>query len=417
MNNQALDISVDGPMDLASRGQIAIDPKAVPFGFWQYSLAMKYLHGFALFLSLTVATASGKMVYINGTTGNDQTGDGSKTKPYKTFDRAFALAVVSGDDLIVSAGTYTNVFKPSIPSHMTFNSAGGIVRFITTVPPESGGELGEAKGPCLDLKVTGAKVEPTCSGLDIFQLQASVTKADPADVTVSWSGGPGVHFSSSTGFRTTVSFDAPGWYWIEATAKSRTCLPSTKLSFHTKVKYDYVTNYVNIVAGDRPCFNGVTHTTQFVATNKTTSHWITARIEVGATSVPPNIQTLNVVIPPRGTVPLPCMLPLQRATIIAAAFNDCSTSISAAAANPQVQSLPLRTLHVNRVGEVTKLILSGPPGSIAGIEASDDLRHWKPLQYVTFEEQNITVTDKTLSEARFYRLMSFEPENPRFSRP
>ena len=54
-----------------------------------------------------VLTVGGSTVrYVNGTTGNDSTGTGYFTAPYKTISKGNSVAA-SGDTIIVQDGTYT----------------------------------------------------------------------------------------------------------------------------------------------------------------------------------------------------------------------------------------------------------------------------------------------------------------------
>ena len=54
----------------------------------------------------TVAFAAGNTIYIDANNGNDATGDGTETKPYKTVEAA-AKAAVSGDTIMLGEGNYT----------------------------------------------------------------------------------------------------------------------------------------------------------------------------------------------------------------------------------------------------------------------------------------------------------------------
>ena len=54
----------------------------------------------------SVAFAAGNTIYVDATNGNDTTGDGTETKPYKTVEAA-AKAAVSGDTITLGAGKYT----------------------------------------------------------------------------------------------------------------------------------------------------------------------------------------------------------------------------------------------------------------------------------------------------------------------
>ena len=54
----------------------------------------------------TVAFAAGNTIYVDANNGNDTTGDGTETKPYKTVEAA-AKAAVSGDTIMLGEGNYT----------------------------------------------------------------------------------------------------------------------------------------------------------------------------------------------------------------------------------------------------------------------------------------------------------------------
>lgn len=54
----------------------------------------------------TVAFAAGNTIYVDATNGNDTTGDGTETKPYKTVEAAAKVAV-SGDTIMLGEGNYT----------------------------------------------------------------------------------------------------------------------------------------------------------------------------------------------------------------------------------------------------------------------------------------------------------------------
>ena len=54
----------------------------------------------------SVAFAAGNTIYVDATNGNDTTGDGTETKPYKTVEAA-AKAAVSGDTIMLGEGNYT----------------------------------------------------------------------------------------------------------------------------------------------------------------------------------------------------------------------------------------------------------------------------------------------------------------------
>ena len=62
------------------------------------SLAMMLALLMALCIVPTVAFAEAKTIYVDATNGNDATGDGSETKPYKTVEAA-AKAAASGDTI------------------------------------------------------------------------------------------------------------------------------------------------------------------------------------------------------------------------------------------------------------------------------------------------------------------------------
>ena len=70
------------------------------------SLAMMLALLIALCIVPTVAFAEAKTIYVDATNGNDATGDGSETKPYKTVEAA-AKAAASGDTIQLGEGNYT----------------------------------------------------------------------------------------------------------------------------------------------------------------------------------------------------------------------------------------------------------------------------------------------------------------------
>ena len=70
------------------------------------SLAMMLALLMALCIVPTVAFAEAKTIYVDATNGNDATGDGSETKPYKTVEAA-AKAAASGDTIQLGEGNYT----------------------------------------------------------------------------------------------------------------------------------------------------------------------------------------------------------------------------------------------------------------------------------------------------------------------
>ncbi|MDD6838879.1 MAG: DUF1565 domain-containing protein [Clostridiales bacterium] len=70
------------------------------------SLAMMLALLMALCIVPTVAFAEAKTIYVDATKGDDATGDGSETKPYKTVGKAAGEAT-SGSTIYLAEGNYS----------------------------------------------------------------------------------------------------------------------------------------------------------------------------------------------------------------------------------------------------------------------------------------------------------------------
>lgn len=70
------------------------------------SLAMMLALLIALCIVPTVAFAEAKTIYVDATNGNDTTGDGSETAPYKTVGKAAGEAT-SGSTIYLADGNYS----------------------------------------------------------------------------------------------------------------------------------------------------------------------------------------------------------------------------------------------------------------------------------------------------------------------
>ena len=73
--------------------------------FYQAYRYAFFLSIFCLFFVIPLHAASASTIYANSSTGNDSTGDGSASTPYKTFHQAYSSA--SSGDTIHLTGTFT----------------------------------------------------------------------------------------------------------------------------------------------------------------------------------------------------------------------------------------------------------------------------------------------------------------------
>ena len=62
-------------------------------------------------------------IFVDGTNGNDSSGNGSQTNPYKTATKAASLAV-SGNLIFVGAGTYTSSNQIVLPNGVSLRGSG-----------------------------------------------------------------------------------------------------------------------------------------------------------------------------------------------------------------------------------------------------------------------------------------------------
>jgi len=75
--------------------------------------------------SVNLVISIGAVVYVDGDNGDDISGDGTDTNPYKTVAKA-VQAAVAGDKIIVMEGTYPE--NITLNKQVTIESQGGLVR-------------------------------------------------------------------------------------------------------------------------------------------------------------------------------------------------------------------------------------------------------------------------------------------------
>lgn len=85
----------------------------------------------------TVAFAAGNTIYVDANKGDDTTGKGTETEPYKTVEAA-AKAAASGDTITLGEGKYTLYGVSSVNTtkgkNLTFVGQGADKTFWVSVP-------------------------------------------------------------------------------------------------------------------------------------------------------------------------------------------------------------------------------------------------------------------------------------------
>lgn len=125
-------------------------------------------------------SATGNTFYVNGTTGNDSTGTGSRTLPYKTISKALTQCVAFNHDLIMlqpdpAGGPTTITESATIPVNVSYV---------------------QIRGPGRDVNVT----QTAGANRDVFSITVSGVELSGFRITTNGNSSNGVTVSSAADF-------------------------------------------------------------------------------------------------------------------------------------------------------------------------------------------------------------------------
>lgn len=416
--------------------------RSISSGDWNAGLNPTSFMATAFILMFTLS-AGARTIYVrlpaHPPTGElANTDDGSLNRPYDSFSRALANAVL-GDEIVAFPGTYKEGLNYQVQA-LKFRSQGsGIVRIEP--PPEKtitlDGGFGARCAGNHAPEITAVSLDQPVDKCDSFENQFRIHAdvmdegvSNPPDVSVTWNAnGPGsVDFSPNVGRTTSAKFSAPGTYHVTATATDKCPTQSLPKSFTVTIPA-LAESFLRTEPGGN-CYNGGISYSWIILQNAHPTRAITFEVavpEAQSPSVPlppPTVRTFTKTLDPGTKWNAPCLSSVVPHSL---RFADCAitkpqvsrlsianASSSAAINNEgsfQEPTYPEKTspwiVETKRLSDGSlEIDVRGSIGSTGRLEVSSDLVSWAVFKTILFEEPSVKIIDERAynQDQRFYRV-------------